>query len=204
MTAQHRRSTAPAAIAAASVATCLLLTACGGSPAVTRAAATETPAPTDPSSSTSAAPAAPSSSAAPSTDPPATTAADACALVTEHDVAAVLGTDPGAGRPVSSHGATQCQYGDYQSALVLVNLTPSQGVAAYDRMESNPKMSDAGTVTDVAGVGDRAFGVYGHGTASIWINQGDALVLVMVEISSASSPPKGQVLSLAKTASSRL
>ena len=157
----------------------------------------------DATPATSVAPTDPASTGAtPAAAPAAGTTA--CALVTEQEVGTALGTDPGPGSAFTSHGASQCQYGTFQTAFVLVNLNPSQGKPFYDHARNNPKVSQAGAVTDVAGVGDRAFGIFGHGTASIYFNKGDALVLVMVEIHGASSPPKAQALALAKTAASRI
>lgn len=200
MTDRRRPTVTAAAFATAG---CLLFAACGNStPAAQRdtptvkAAAGSSPvasvAPTDRASSGATAAAA------------STGKAEACALVTQHEVGTALGKDPGQGSAFTSHGASQCQYGSYQTALVLVNLNPSQGKPFYDHTRNNPKVSQAGAVTDVAGVGDRAFGIFGHGTASIYFNKGDALVLVMVEIRNASSPPKAQALALAKTAASRI
>jgi hypothetical protein len=149
-------------------------------------------APTDPASS----------EATPAAAPAAGTAA--CALVTEQEVGAALGTDPGAGTAFTSHGASQCQYGNYATAFVLVNLTPTQGNAAYDLMHSNPTPGHALVLADVPGLGDRAFELSGPNTASVYFDKGDALVLVMVEIRTATSPPKSQALALAKTAADRI
>ena len=208
MTDRRRGSTRPAITAAAGVAACLLLAACNGSSSSTAAAA---PAPaTAPASSATAPPtdqgpsSTPSPATAPSTGSAATTGGNACSLVTEGDATTALGSDPGPGRPVTSHGASQCQYGTFQSSFVLVNLIPSQGVAGYDRMHSNPKLAQAGTIADVSGVGDRAFSVSGHGQTSVWISQGDSLALVMVAIHGAPSDPDHQALALAKVVSSRL
>ena len=206
MTDRHRRTWSPAAAAmAAPVAVCVMLAGCGGPPAPAADMATPgAPASVDAGASTAPTPPAQSSRSEASTPSSARQARDACALVTEDDVTAALATDPGPGTPATSHGASQCQYGEFQSSFVLVNLTPSRGAAAYDHMRASPKLAEAGAVADVAGVGDRAFGVYRHGEASIWINQGDDLLLVMVAIQSAPSSPKGQALALAKVASSRL
>ena len=130
-------------------------------------------------------------------------ATDACSLITQQEAGTAVGGDPGAGKPFSSHGVSQCQYGSYQSGFVLVNLTPTRGRAAYDLMRNRSKPGGEVHVADVAGVGDRAFGVTGPNTASIYFDKGDALVLVMVAINKASAPPKGQVLILAKTAAGR-
>ena len=206
MTDPRRRSVASAALA---LTGCVLLAACGSS---TAAAKTDAPAVQTTAAASSSTSDAPTASVAPSvpasTD--ATPAADpsaggtACTLVTEQEVAAALGKDPGPGSAFSSHGSSQCQYGSFQTAFVLVNLNPSQGKAFYDHARNDPKLSQAGAVTDVAGVGDRAFGIFGHGTASIYFNKGDALVLVMVAIHTATSPPKAAAVALATTAAGRV
>jgi len=199
----RRRNTI--ATAAAGLATGLLLSACSSS--VTPAAH----APTAPVAKTgSAATASPATST--NTERPvirtsaaaASAVTSACALVTEKEVSTTLGADPGPGTPFSSHGASQCQYGTYQTAFVLVNLNPSRGQAAYDHMRHDPKIGRAGTVADISGLGDRAFGISGHNAASIYINKGDALVLVMVDIRTATSAPKDQARALATNAADRL
>lgn len=128
---------------------------------------------------------------------------NACELVTEQEVGTALGTDPGVGSPFTSHGASQCQYGTYQTAFVLVNLTPAQGAAAYDMMHGNTAGNGV-AVADVAGVGDRAFEISGPNTDSIYFDKGDALVLVTVTIHTATSPPKDQALALARAAAGRI
>jgi hypothetical protein len=202
MTDPHRRVLAAAALA---MTGCVLLAACGSStPAAgvpTGAPAVQTTAGATPA--TSVAPTDPTSTdATPAADPSA--GGTACTLVTEQEVGAALGTDPGAGSAITSHGASQCQYGSFQTALVLVNLSPTQGKAAYDLMHSKSNLGHGLVVAEVAGLGDRAFEITGPNTASIYFDKGDALVLVMVEIRTASSPPKAQVLALATTAASRI
>jgi hypothetical protein len=127
---------------------------------------------------------------------------NACELVTEQEVGTALGTDPGVGSPFTSHGASQCQYGTYQTAFVLVNLTPAQGATAYDMMHGKTAGNGV-AVADVAGVGDRAFEISGPNADSIYFNKGDALVLVTVTIHTATSPPKDQALALARAAAGR-
>ncbi len=206
MTDPHRRTLAAAA---AGVAASLVLAACSSS-APAPAVSTDTSAVQATASGTTlttpAASVAPTDPATTDATPAAAPAAGvtACALVTEQEVGTALGTDPGAGSAFTSHGASQCQYGTYATAFVLVNLTPTQGKAAYDHMHSSPNLSQAGVVADLAGLGDRAFEISGPNTASIYFDKGDALVLVMVEIRTATSPPKAQVLALAKTAANRI
>lgn len=184
MTTPHR----PIAAVAAAAAAGLLLVACSSTT------------PADPSTTT---PPAASTTGDPTTSP-ATAGGDACTLVTEHDVTAALGSDPGPGTPLTQRGASQCQYGSYQTQWVLVNLTPAQGGPAYDDLRDNPQTGQAGAIVDVAGIGDRAFEVGSHGSAGIFFNKGDALVVVSVVIGSATSPPMEQAVSLATTAASRV
>jgi Protein of unknown function (DUF3558) len=201
MTDPHRRTLAAAA--ALAMAGCVLLAACGNSApaAQTDAPAVRTTA--DATPTTSVAPTDPTSTdATPAAAPTAGTTA--CELVTEQEVGTVLGKDPGAGSAFTSHGASQCQYGNYATAFVLVNVTPTQGKAAYDLMHSKSNLGHGLVIADVAGLGDRAFQITGPNTASIYIDKGDALVLVMVEIRTATSPPKDQALALAKTAANRV
>ena len=87
---------------------------------------------------------------------------------------------------------------------MLVNVTPSQGKAAFALMRNNPKVSDAGVVSEIAGLGDQAFEIDGPHTASIYFGKGDALFLVSVVTPAKSASPKGQVLALAKTLADRV
>ena len=168
----------------------------GGRPTVTAESTTSAnvPAPT-----ASIAPASKSTQAAPTGAVP-----DACGLVTERDATAELGADPGRGKPFSSHGSTQCQYGSYQSVFLLVNLTPTNGRAGYDNLRKARKPGAAVTVADLTGVGDRAFQVSERNTAGIFFNQGDAVVAVSLTIATATSPPLAHTLALAKLAAGRL
>jgi hypothetical protein len=194
MTQPRSRTLSAVALA---LAGCLLSAACGGG--ATAARTSTTAAPAGAAKASSAAPADPTAAATSPDD--SVGSAHACSLVTEKDAENALGKDPGAGRKFTSHGSSQCQYGNYQTGLVLVNLTPTRGKAAYDLMHSNPKV---GHVVDANGYGDRAFEVSGPNTASIYFDKGDALVLVMVELRSAATPPMGQARALAKTAADRV
>jgi hypothetical protein len=134
-----------------------------------------------------------------------TTGGNACSLVTEADATTALGTDPGPGTgSISAHGSSQCHYGTLGRTLVLVNITPTQGKLAYDNMRNNPDAAKAGSVVDVAGVGDKAFEVDSHGSAGIFFRKGDALVVVSVVFYLAASPPTDQVRALAKVIASRI
>jgi Protein of unknown function (DUF3558) len=185
----------PAIAAALGIAGCLLLAACGqGAPSAADNTA-QVPATT---SASSVPPAHPASSAA--TDASAGTA-QACSLVTERDAGTALGKDPGPGSKFTTRGSSQCQYGNYATGLVLVNFTPTRGRAGYDLMHTNLKV---GHVADTEGLGDRGFTTSGPNTASIYFDKGDALVVVMVSIHNATTPPTGQALALAKSAADRI
>jgi hypothetical protein len=195
MTPVHPRSIAAATLG---MAASLLLAACGSSTAPSASAHASTGNGGSGGSTTGATP-----PAVPAAAQAAGSAADACALVTEHEVGAAIGADPGAGKAFASHGSSQCQYGSYQSGFVLVNLTPSRGRAGYDLMHNNPKLGQTINVADIAGIGDRAFEVTGPNSASIYFDKGDALILVTVEIPTATAAPKSQALALAKAAVGR-
>jgi hypothetical protein len=193
MTLQH-----PLTLAAALTATSVLLAACSSSPthATKPAAGTRT----NTTSSTSAAVVA-NTVAAPITTIPSTGpdgATSACALVTENDVTSTIGTDPGKGSAFSSHGATQCQYGSFSTEAVLVNLLPSLGKLSYDHILKDSKAH----FRQIAGIGDGALENSGPHSDTIYFTKGDALVLV--GISTATSPTKGAALALAKIAASRV
>lgn len=190
-------------VTVALTATGLLLTGCSSSsPTHANTVAAQT------GSTTGAAANAPTSTAGTPSAAPAPTAqagvAAACDLITEAEATAALGADPGPGSKFASHGSSQCQFGSYQAQFLLVNITPTRGKAGYDLMHNNPKLSQAGSVANLAGVGDRAFEITGPGTASIYFNKGDALILVSVAIPSAPVAPKAQALALAKTAADRV
>ena len=190
-------------ITVALIATGLLLAGCSSSSPkhddsaaaqAGSAAGSSASAPTSAAGKTSAAPAQPAQA----------TVATACALISEGEAGAALGADPGPGNKFSSHGSSQCQFGSYATQFLLVNVTPTRGRAGYDLMHDNPKVSQSGAVATLPGVGDRAFELTGPGTASIYFNKGDVLVLVSVVIHTAAAPPMAQALSLAKTAAGRV
>jgi hypothetical protein len=180
---------------AVGLAITLVVAACSGSPA-----------PTAGNAAPAAGPSARETATRSASDPATSNAGgatDACALITEQEVRNAIGADPGAGQPFTSHGSSQCQFGSYQRGLVLVNLTPTRGVAGYDLVRNNPKVSQSVHVVDIAGVGDRAFEIKAPHTASIYFDKGDALVLVMVETQKV-APPVAQVLALAQSAVGRI
>jgi hypothetical protein len=200
MTDPHRHT---AAAVAACLAAGMLLAACSSS----TPAAHTTPATQTTTASTAATSVAATNAASAAATPAAAPAAGgtACSLITEADATTALGTDPGPGTGYTgAHDSSQCHYGTYQSKLVLVNITPTQGKLAYDNMRNNPDAGKAGSVIDVAGVGDKAFEVDSHGSAGIFFRKGDALVAVSVVFYLAASPPTDQVRALAKLVAGRI
>ena len=190
------------AVMALGLAVTLVVAGCSGSSAPT--AGSPAPAPgLRASESPTRSASDPATSNASGTPGSAGGATQACALITEQEVRNAIGANPGAGQPFTSHGSSQCQFGSYQSGLVLVNLTPTRGVTGYDLVHNNPKVGQSMHVVDITGVGDRAFETTAPHTASIYFDKGDALLLVMVETQKV-APPVAQVLALAKSAASRI
>ena len=195
MTNPRKRAVAAIASPAAFCAAALLLAGCGSSGTTPPTTPTTTP-----TTTTRPAAAHHSTPVARTTSAPVA-AVRACDLVTEAEISTALGTDPGHGSAFTSHGSSQCQYGSYQTKFVLVNLTPTRGRAGYDLMSHNSRLQHA---TALSGLADRALEIAAPGTAGIYFNKGDALVVVTVVIHAAGSPPASQALALAKIAANRL
>jgi hypothetical protein len=203
--------TFPRAVAAtvSGLAGCLLLAACGGSSSPTRASAPANashdtagdspvaaqPGATDPSTATVHPNAA---------SQPATTGGAACSLITEKDVTAAVGSDPGKGAADSRQGATVCAYGSYPKQVLTVNVLPTQGRAGYARARHDRRLTSAtgSRVAAITGLGDQAFELSGPHVDVIYLTKGDALIVI--GLSGPTSPTQGAVLTLAKIAVGRL
>ncbi len=180
---------------AAAVAGCLLLAACSSS----------SPSPI-PSTSTAAAATATGEASSPTlTSDPVTAAApagDPCALVTEQDITAIAGSDPGVGTGDSQAGATACTYGAYPQQVIQVNMVPAHGKAAFDRFRNDPKLSGAGiNVVDVTGLGEEAFERSGPHVDAVYFTTGDSLTVIGV--STPGAPTQGAARALATVAAGR-
>jgi hypothetical protein len=123
-------------------------------------------------------------------------ASSACAIVTEADAATALGFDPGAGTETSGYDATSCVFGNYPQ-MVTVNLAPTAGKAGYDRLNVPPKV---GTLVELSGIGDAAFGVLNAPVATVEFLQGDAVVAIVI----VNDGSKDRAVALAQTAAERL
>ena len=205
MTIHHSRKWAAVAL----TVTGLLVTACSssGSPAHTATPATPSLG-SSANSPNATGPATPVVATSPTGS--TTTAAHpvagrtACALITEKDATARMGADPGPAHAASSHGATGCSYGSYAKQVLTVNVLPVRGSAAYDRVHTDPLLvSRTGfRITDVNGLGDRAFELSGPHTDALYFAKGNALIVVV--LTAPTTPPKGAALALAKIAAGRL
>ena len=130
-------------------------------------------------------------------------ATHACQLVTAQEAQTALGTNPGTGMATDlSGGATACTYLAGKSTLQL-SLTPSGGKATLDQQLAGlPKNNPA--VAVVTGIGDHAF-TQAQGTrAAVNFDEGDAMVVIGLDIAGATKPPLQQLDQLAKTAAARL
>jgi hypothetical protein len=188
---------------------CLLLAACGTSSSPTNAdtAATASldnairPSTAAPRSATETGAAPARSSGAPR---PVTAGAAACSLITERDVTNTVGTDPGKGAAESQQGATVCAYGSYPKQVLTVNVLPTRGRAAYDRVRHDPRVTNAtgSRIAPVTGLGDQAFELSGPHADVVYITKDDALIVI--GFTAPTSPTKGAALTLAKIAAGRL
>ncbi|MEO6117048.1 MAG: hypothetical protein ABIP33_11740 [Pseudolysinimonas sp.] len=124
---------------------------------------------------------------------------NACALALEADAATALGADPGPGLETDGeHGSSSCSYGQYPSLLV-VNLLPGEGKAAYANQSSQ---SAAGAMTPVDGVGDQAFSLTTSGTVGLDFTQGDNFVSIL--LATGTEPHLAEATALAATLAGRL
>jgi hypothetical protein len=97
-------------------------------------------------------------------------APSACALITEKDVTSTIGADPGKGSAFSSHGANQCQYGSFQTEVVLVNVLPFLGKLSYDHIVKAAN----GRFRQIAGLGDGALEHSDIHSDTVYFLKGDA------------------------------
>ena len=142
------------------------LAACGGS-AATAAPAGQGQASTPAQAGSGGQSAAPAGS---------TAAIDACALVTQAEVKAFLGYDPGPANNTGDATSPACAYG---GALTFV-VEPGAGKAAFDRDRGGAPGSD--TLHDLTGIGDGAYAVIVANTvAQMEILKGTTVLMVNVQ-----------------------
>jgi hypothetical protein len=125
------------------------------------------------------APAAPAASTAPaqSTAPVSSAAAiDACALVTEPEATAFLGSDPGPGVNTGTDSAPACAY----SASLIIAVDSTDGPAQYTAKTG--AMQGSGSNNAITGVGDAASAtIVANTIADMEILKGSVLVSIEVQ-----------------------
>ncbi|HEX7473014.1 MAG TPA: hypothetical protein VF323_08010 [Candidatus Limnocylindrales bacterium] len=123
--------------------------------------------------STPARASAPASAAA---SAPTTTAIDACALITEQEATAFLGTDPGPGTDTGSATSPACSYG----GSLTLGVEPTDGQAQYATTKA--AMQGSGKAQELSGVGDAAYVfIVANTIADMEILKGTALLSVHVQ-----------------------
>ena len=141
--------------------------------------------------------------AAATAHPASTGASDACSLLTEQEVTSVLGADPGMGtQSTPGPKGTVCTYGDGlgPNPVLHVVLRATGGKSAL----ANDKVIDR-QGTDIAGVGDAAYGVFDGGNATVSFYKGDTYASIGLGSGQLeASPQKDHAIALAKTAAGRL
>ncbi len=126
-------------------------------------------------------------------------AATACALVSEREASAALGSDPGAGTEAVDGSNSSCKFGNYPT-LLTVNLISTTGKTDFDHLKSQ---DTGGKLVPVSGLGDEAFAVTEGPAASIWFTHGTAMVAIVVVLGSGSNP-NAEALAVARAANGRL
>jgi hypothetical protein len=146
--------------------------ACGGASATAAPAAqgqTEAPA-------QASAPVQASAPAATNAAPPAAGAIDACALITEQEATAFLGSDPGPAAQTGTADAPACAYG----GSLTISVDPKDGASQYALTKA--AMQGSGKAQDLPGVGDSAYAfVVADTIGDMEILKGSTLLSVRVQ-----------------------
>jgi hypothetical protein len=152
--------------------------ACGGSSATSAPAAQgQTAAPAQATAATQvSAPADTSAPAATQAATPGSGAVDACALITEQEATAFLGSDPGPGAETGTADAPACSYG----GSLTIGVEPGDGAAMY--ATTKDAMQGSGKAQDLPGVGDAAYVfIVGNTIGDMEILKGSTLLSVRVQ-----------------------
>jgi hypothetical protein len=103
-------------------------------------------------------------------------AIDACALVTEQEATAFLGSDPGPGVNTGTDASLACAY----SASLIIAVDSTDAKAQFNTTQA--AMQGSGTSQSMTGVGDEAFTTLVANTiADMEILKGSVLVSVEVQ-----------------------
>jgi len=105
-----------------------------------------------------------------------TAAIDACALITQAEAKAFLGSDPGPGVSTGDASSPACAYG---GSLTFV-VQPNAGKAKFD--SDRAAALGSGKLTDLTGVGDAAYAfIVANTIAQMEIVKGATVVMVNVQ-----------------------
>lgn len=202
MTARPPRTLAVLAV----TATCLLLAACSSgattpsNTAVGHTHSTAITAATPPGAPTAAPTVGPASDAATPTVPAAGTSA--CALVSEQQLTALLGTDPGPGKAGSDSSTTSCAY--TRGVAVSIVVDRSGGKILFDGFCPNQAQSNT---RSVSGVADGACYTIVGGTgpiAAMYILKGTAVMSINIQAGLDAKITASALIALGKVAAARL
>src|ERR1019366_3197451 len=158
--------------------------ACGGTSATVSPGAqgqasspAQASAPADSSAPAQASAPADSSAPAQESAPAASSAGvNACALITEQEATAFLGSDPGPGTDSSTAASPTCAY----DASLTFSVDPTAGKAKFDTDKAAAQGSDK--LHDLSGVGDAGYAfIVGNTIAQMEIVKGSALLTVNVQ-----------------------
>lgn len=149
-----------------------VVAACGGSAATSAPAAQgQTPAPTQASTPGQASAPAPTN-----TSQPAAGAVDACAVITQQEATAFLGSDPGPGTETGTASAPACAYG----GSLTISVEPGDGQDMYATTKA--AMQGSGKAQELKGVGDAAYAfVVANTIGDMEILKGTTLLSVRVQ-----------------------
>jgi hypothetical protein len=124
-----------------------------------------------------------------------------CVLLTEEDVTAALGVDPGPGRSnAAKSGLGQCIYGAADGVLIQV-VMHAEGKALFDRLSAKD-LAD-GSAVAVSDVGEAANTMSVGTTTTISLVKGAFFIDIIVSTSGATSTMAGAI-ALAKIVAARL
>jgi hypothetical protein len=155
----------------------------------------------------------PTTTSSTNTVPPVATI-DPCALVTEAEAAAALGSDPGPGVDTPVTGGHKCEYGSYPPATLTVLVSQGPAFGSTAQFEANQALQQGYVAQGrfgphaifnvLSGIGERAFETGAGSAGTITFNKGGTTVAIIILFSDITIPtPTPQAEALAATAANR-
>lgn len=129
-----------------------------------------------------------------------------CLLLTEQEVTAALGADPGPGQesPPGVTGVGTCIYGSASFVVRLSVDSSGAGKAVYDGFRTSATAANAASVVDVPGIGDAAFETpSGASQTTIYLYKSGTFIEITLGTATG-TPPKDQTTVLATAAVGRV